>query len=300
MIKRLKRKVYQIYHKQNERWFSNQIIKRSSHSTPDFLIIGVVKGGTTSLYQYLAQHPDILIPTKKEIRYFGQYGQYNGLKWYLNHFPLKSEMHNKITFEATPSYISAGAKSAKQVADLFPKMKCILILRDPVKRAFSHWAFYQKHSKQIKEYGFLLDTRSFSEAVEEELNTPETVKGIHTYIKRGLYADQLKSWYQYFDKEKILIIDFDDLKFNPKSILKDVAIFLNIEYVYTDFSRSDKKLRGLMNKTDANGNQQLKQYNATVYLEEMNKEIELQLRNYFAKPDEELEKLTGRKFNWMR
>jgi hypothetical protein len=79
-------------------------------------------------------------------------------------------------------------------------MKFIASLRDPVKRAFSHWTWYQKHSK-FKTRSFE-DKRTFPEAVEQELSDPDSVRGVHRYLKRGLYANQLKEWYQYFDPEQ--------------------------------------------------------------------------------------------------
>lgn len=116
------------------------------------MIIGAAKAGTTSLFQYLCQHPNIVSPNTKELKYFRMSRQKNGLKWYLSNFPLKNEKKKKLTFEATPTYLYKGQKSAKPIAKLWPEIKCIAILRDPVKRAFSQWnARHDRSFKKIEQ-----------------------------------------------------------------------------------------------------------------------------------------------------
>lgn len=307
LIKRIKGRVAQIYwnrlipsyYNYEERWLGDLIIKNSRYAAPDFMIIGAARAGTTSLFQYLAQHPDVVPSTNKEVKYFGMRGRKRGIRWYLNHFPNKEELGGKITFEATPTYIYRGATSAKHLAQILPDVKCILSLRDPVERAFSHWTRYQNHSKFYTRS--FLDERPFSQAVQEEINDPESVFGPHKYLERGLYARQLKDWDHYFSPGQILILDYADLKNNPKAYLKDITTFLNIRNVYKNFNPSQQKLEGIINKKDANEDKEIKMYNANVYhKKEINKETERLLREYYAKPDEELRRLTGRTFQWMK
>src|SRR5699024_1535416 len=141
------KKGLRLYRQQQEYWLGKQIINNSNHTSPNFMIIGAAKSGTTSLFQYLAQHPSIVPSAKKEIKYFGMSNQIKGLRWYLNHFPKKNKVKNKLTFEATPTYLYRAKQSPKQIVKVFPDIKFIALLRDPMKRAFSHWTWYQKHSK---------------------------------------------------------------------------------------------------------------------------------------------------------
>jgi hypothetical protein len=105
LIKRIAQKGLRVYRQQEEYWLGDQIIKNSKHAAPDFMIIGTAKAGTTSLFQYLAQHPDIIPSKTKELFYFGTANQWRGLRWYLTNLPLKEEAENKLIFEATLGYL---------------------------------------------------------------------------------------------------------------------------------------------------------------------------------------------------
>lgn len=285
-----------VYRKNIEPWFGNIIVRKSSFKAPDFMIIGAAKAGTTSLFQYLSQHPEIVPTSKKELQYFGMWGSRKGLKWYLSNFPAKDKMEGKMTFEATPTYLYKK-QSPKKIKILFPNMKFIAILRDPVNRTFSHWNFYQKHSQVPDKH--LLDKRSFSDAVYEEINNPHLVGSAHKYLDRGLYAQQLKEWYKYFNPKQILLIDFDEFKENPKKTLKNIAEFLKIKNIYDDFRESEEEIQGLLETRDLENNRSLKTYNVSHYREKMDEDTAQLLKEYFAKPNQELKELTGRSFRWM-
>lgn len=225
--------------------------------------------------------------------------QSRGLQWYLNQFPLKEvKNENKLTFEATPTYIYLK-KAPKAISFLYPQMKSIAILRDPVKRAYSHWTWQQDHSV-IKNRN-LIDNRTFEEAVEQELTNPNSIQAYsRRYLDRGKYAIQLKRWYQYFDKEQILILDFHDLKTDLNKTLESVTQFLNIENTYKDFSVTGEKLQGVLQQKDDSDPGKLKKYNSSLYKETLKKDTEEKLRDFFTPFDYELQQLTGRKFSWMK
>ena len=102
-------------------------------SLPDFLIIGAMKSGTTSLYAYLKQHPMIIPSIKKEIHYFDNGWKFGantlqkGEKWYRSHFPVQNAK-NKICFEASPSYLY-NPDVPKRIFELIPKVKIIVAAR---------------------------------------------------------------------------------------------------------------------------------------------------------------------------
>src|SRR5947209_1159841 len=112
---------------------------------PDFLIIGAQKAGTTSLYRYLAAHPDIVASTRKEVHFF-DINFWRGEWWYRSLFPLRRRLQRRpplrnrpaITGEASPYYLFHPF-APERAAQLLPDAKLIVLLRDPVERAWSHY-----------------------------------------------------------------------------------------------------------------------------------------------------------------
>ncbi|WP_373479523.1 sulfotransferase domain-containing protein [Geminocystis sp.] len=201
-------------------------------SPPNFLIIGTQKGGTTSLARYLEEHPQI-IPNNswKEVRYYDVSENYNkGWGWYLGNFAFKWQTKDLLTFDATPNYLYFS-NIPELIKKDFPQIKMIVLLRNPVDRAYSGWQMY--HSFGNNSYQMLKDItdyRSFSEAIKEELNPAlNTAKYPYNYINRGKYVQQLENYYRYFDKDNLLILDFEMLKNNLDLLLNQVCDFLEIE-----------------------------------------------------------------------
>jgi hypothetical protein len=292
-LKRIAKTGIRIFRQKQDYWFGKKIIKDSPHASPDFMIIGSPKCGTTSLFQYLAQHPSIIPPKTKESYYFNGSNK-RGLKQYLQNYPLKEKMEDKITFDATPGYIHSK-RAPQYINHLFPNMKFIVIMRNPVKRAFSHWSFMHARSK---ESNLLRDDRTFEEAVNQELDKKHKDKADFHFLYKGMYAKHLKMWYQYYPFEDILLLDFGELKNNPKSLLNKICHFLSINPIYDRFKQTNKKTKweGSMHKQN---NNQFIHYNISPYKSTLNKEMEKRLISFFVPYNKELEQLTGRKFSWM-
>lgn len=283
---------------QQDRFFGKKMMQNSIHAAPDFMVIGAAKSGTTSLFQYLAQHSDIIAPQEKELKYFGMGRQSKGLNNYLENFPLKVDKGNKITFEASPTYLHIK-KSPKHIVQLFPNMKFIAILRDPVKRAFSHWN--GRHSGYlINKNAHLGESRSFEEAVYQELNEIDKVPMTFRYLEKGKYAEQIKEWYKYFSPQQICLLDFQDLKVDLKGLLKEMTDFLEIPFSYNEFNEADQSLSGHIFTKDQTNEKELKRYNVTSYSQKLDAKIETELRTYFQPFDDELLKLVNKKFSWMK
>jgi hypothetical protein len=194
--------------------------------TPNFLIIGVQKGGTSSLFYYLKYHPQVRRPIKKEMHFFNTHYS-KGLKWYKAHFPLKSK--NKLTGEASPDYIFHPL-SAERVRQLNPDMKLIILLRNPVERAYSAYQMNRRLG---------VDPRStFQEAVDFELshhdkfaNQYNDAKHNFFYLERGKYAAQLSVWLNHFPKEQFLVINSQSFFENTSDELLKIYSFLKIDPV---------------------------------------------------------------------
>jgi hypothetical protein len=257
-------------------------------SQPDFLIIGAQKAGTTALYRYLSQHPQILQNnTWKEIHYFDKSENYaKGFGWYLGHFPSKFKKKRKLTCDATPSYLyfQYVPKLIKQ--DL-GNIQMIAVLRDPVARAYSSWQMHHSFVNNSNEHlKAIADQRSFATAIEQELN-PEfnPAKYPYNYIDRGKYVEQLENYYNYFDRESILILNIEQFCDNLESVLNRVCDFLKIENFHQD------KIYDFYNQ----------KHNVGKYKYSKNPDneatIEL-LKAYFEPFNEKLYALLGNRYNW--
>jgi len=199
---------------------------------PDFLVIGVMKGGTTSLFQYLARHPQVNPPFRKEIKFFDlHYGQ--GSNWYRAHFPLKAKMvKDSVTGEATPYYIFHPL-AAKRISKDLPNVKLISILRNPVERAYSHY----NHMIRVGR-----ENLSFDDALEKEeerlfqedkkiTSNPEysAFQHLHySYKARGRYVEQVKKWLEHFPMDQMLFLSSEELYEKPSAVYNKTTDFLGL------------------------------------------------------------------------
>lgn len=211
------------------------IEKRTRNLMPNFLIIGAAKSGTTSLYHYLNQHPDIYFSVMKEPKFFCFYneecnwqgpGDQEAFQGYVTdigkyHSLFESAKHEVAIGEATPWYICSKA-AAENIKTMIPNVKIIAILRNPVDRAYSHFLHLLREGRET------LD--NFQDALNaEEARVKKGWGWTWQYKSRGLYYSQLKSYYQLFPKENIRIYLFDDFEKSPSLIIKDIFSFLSVD-----------------------------------------------------------------------
>jgi hypothetical protein len=198
---------------------------------PNFLVIGAYKSGTTSLHNYLKQHPDIFIPEVKEPNYFAfldaqkptnNPAYKNSIKTaegYANLFA--KAKFKKAIGEVSPEYMSNSASSAKAINSQLPTIKLIGILRNPIERAYSDYLMYF-HKGIDKESHFI---NALSKQ-NERMNRGDPTG---FYISTGFYGKQLIPYYELFPKEQIKIILFEDLVNNPYSLLRELFLFLDVD-----------------------------------------------------------------------
>lgn len=175
---------------------------------PDFIIIGAMKSGTTTLYRYLDLHPDIDMSRDKETDYFVAEKQLaNGLAWYSAQFSAQAAAKGALRGEASPNYTKrrdfAGVPA--RVAQTCPQARLIYILRDPVSRAESQFR-----------HGVVMG--------EIDVTAEGFVDG-HEYahiMDASRYAHQLDAWLEHFDRDAILILDFDDLIQDPQAVMDQI------------------------------------------------------------------------------
>jgi tetratricopeptide (TPR) repeat protein len=244
--------------------------KLSFVESPDFIIIGAQKCGTTSLYHYLAQHPKILPSIIKEINFWSR-EFHHGLEWYLAQFPPSPKKQKLLTGEATPGYLDY-TKVPERLFQTFPKMKLIVLLRNPVNRAISHYYHWIRDGWESRPLQEVIDVE-IQQLEQQNYNYWNKHNG---YISRGIYVKFLKKWMSIFPKEQFLIIKSEDFYDNPATTLSQVYHFLEIP---------NRKI------------EDYKPYNSGNY-SSIDPAIIQTLQNYFKPYNHELEDFLGMKFNW--
>jgi hypothetical protein len=216
-------------------WRTYGLVTAPLRVLPDFLIIGALKAGTTSLYQYLHQHPHVNPAFKKEIKFYNCL-YHRGYFWYRSFFPLRFKMQSNetrfITGEASPNYLF-HPKAPQRVAERLPDVKLIVLLRNPIDRAYSH---YQMNVRSGWE------ELTFEEAIEKE---PQRLAGEmeriladdrypletyrrYSYISKGHYAEHLQRWLEYFPRQNLLVVRSEELFTAPDSVYQSTLAYLGL------------------------------------------------------------------------
>jgi len=256
---------------------------------PDFLIIGVPRAGTSSLYNYLIQHPNIVPALWKEVNYFNL--NYNkGVNWYKSHFPstlikfyyTKIKKTNFMTGEATPEYLYRKI-DAKRVHDLLSNVKIILLLRNPVDRAHSdYWQSKRKGRvslpiEEVMKNQINEKPKPIEEIDTEENNEKELYRFRGKFLFRGLYVDLVKYYLETFPNDQILILKSEDLFADPQAAFDQVLNFLKLP---------NFKLK------------KFKKFNFHDDQSKIDKKLRKTLQDYFEPHNKKLYKLLGRDFGW--
>lgn len=209
--------------------------------TPSFLIVGAKRCGTTSMYQTLKGHPQVLPAVlHKEIHYFDT-GYQNGMRWYLGHFPTRFAAdrvqrrtgHAAMSGEATPSYMWHPLAGERIAADL-PGVRLIAMLRDPVQRAYSEHAHSVSMGLEDQAFETALELEEERLAGEEErLVADPGYRSVHhahhAYVRRGRYVEQLERLERLVGRERIHVIDSDALFDDAEPVLAGLVDFLGLQ-----------------------------------------------------------------------
>lgn len=205
---------------------------------PNFLIIGSPKCGTTSLYHYLGQHPNIEFSKVKEPKYFSfkdlnlnfnkkstkialEQLKNSTIKDIDSYLELFSGLNSQYIGEASPNYFHFEP-AAKNIFEFNPDMKMIVILRNPIDRLYSDW----KHNVRMgyePEYSF---KKSLSLIEKRKANN---YPPYFNYLEKGDYSKHLKRYYSLFSKKQIKVILYDDFKLNPNNVCNNVISFLGVK-----------------------------------------------------------------------
>lgn len=202
---------------------SRQLNTKPLRGRIDFLICGAQKSGTTTLSAYLRRHGDLYIPAQKELHFFDD----ESINW---ESPNYDTYHNQFTNalrhqkwgEATPIYMY-WEPSASRIKQYNPSIKIIVILRNPITRAYSHWAMETARAAEN------LDFLSAITNEREEIKSWTALQHrTYSYIDRGFYSIQLQRLWHYFGRDQVLVLRHEDLKINQQSTLNTVFDYLKI------------------------------------------------------------------------
>lgn len=182
---------------------------------PDFVILGAMKCGTTSLHDYLNFHPEISMSHPKELNFFTEHQRWElGVEWYKSNF----KEPGQVMGESSPNYtrhpLFPGVPEKMHAT--MPDAKLIYCVRDPVRRIVSHY---------VHDYSIGLQSRPFAEAVLDEKEA---------YLWASRYHYQLEQYLAYYPASQIKIVVLEDIKEKPQETLRDVFEFLDVDPSYQD------------------------------------------------------------------
>ncbi|MGB3511688.1 MAG: sulfotransferase [Microcoleaceae cyanobacterium] len=195
---------------------------------PNFLIVGVQKAGTTSIYGYLKQHPQVYMSPVKETNFFStdwekktenksDTKKKKRIDSWNKYCELFQNVKNEIAIgEASPNYFANYKTSSQMILRYVPDVKMIAILRNPVDRAYSDYLMHLRDGINVGK------VRSFSEQVKFRADTSST-------IKKGFYYSPVKHYFDTFGQEKLKIILYDDLSKNSLGIMQDIYKFIGVD-----------------------------------------------------------------------
>ena len=205
---------------------------RTTISKLDFMIAGTQKSGTSVLTYYLNQHPAIAMAHKEEAHLLVQPRRHffdneamfasGNINYDLLHRDVAVTAQTLVTGTCTPVY-TYWKPAMQRIHDYNPSIKLIILLRNPIDRAFSHWNM-QRDRK--------LDSLNFLDAVKQEENRAREVYPLQlrkfSYVERGFYSEQMERVFRFFPHEQVLVIKFDDLRRDYRAVTDRIVNFLGV------------------------------------------------------------------------
>ena len=233
----------------------------------DFILAGAQKSGTTALHYFLSKHRSITMGDQQEMHFFDNDEAFAGTVDYdLLHQHFRRVGRSTIAGECTPSYLY-WKPAAERIWQYNPKIKLLVLLRNPIDRAFAHWNMQRFKGREP------LD---FLEAVKEEkiriAGAPPIEARRFAYVDRGLYAQQLERFFKFFPREQVKVVKFENFQGQQRETLDSIFSFLGLD-----------PLASLRNRDR----------NVVPYERTMNWEEKIFLFNLFADDVAKLEQLLG-------
>jgi hypothetical protein len=265
---------------------------------PDFLIIGAKRGGTTSFYFDLLDHPGVValypppvpvlkpIPTKG-VHYFDSNAT-RSARWYVSFMPTSATRRRRerstggpvVAGDASPYYLHHPAAASRAHA-LVPNAKLIALLRNPIDRTYSHWKERRRSNAEPLDFEAALDAEPERLKGERQRLLAETSYVSYpyeqqSYASQSVYVDGLRAWLEQFGRDRLLVVASEDYYRYPNTVLTKVHSFLGLTPLATSKGRVLNEARG----------------------SDLDPETRSALAARFAEPNAELERLLGQSFPW--
>jgi Sulfotransferase domain len=250
---------------------------------PDFVLIGVDKAGTTSFYDLLTQHPLVERAAVKELHFFNDlFGE--GVEWYRRCFPTPrwKDGRRTITGEATPIYLS-HPHAAKRMSQTIPQARFIVLLRNPVDRAYSHYQMLVRRGYEPLTFEKAIEaeearSRGERDKLPEDEHYTVFNLGRFSYLSRSLYVDQLVRWFEFIGNEQTLVLKSEDYFESPQETMRLVLDFIDLP----DWEPETWEVRSKYGKVK----------------QQMNPSTRRRLEEYFEPHNRRLYELLGKDFGW--
>ena len=185
---------------------------------PNFLIIGAMRSGTSTLARWLIEHPQVFLAPGKELHYFDRHFD-RGVNWYRSLFAGAGS--ESAVGEATPNYVHEPA-AIQRIAATIPEVRLILSLRNPVDRAYSHYWHNRSREKE---------PLSFEEALDAEpvrTHSSEVDRARFSYVSRGQYIDQINEVLRWFPRSSLHVVIAEEMQSEPSRSLTGIFSFLGV------------------------------------------------------------------------
>lgn len=252
---------------------------------PDTIIVGAQKAGTSSLFRYLIQHPDILASSKKEVHFFDggidpEIDNFKkGMIWYRAYFPFRTKTNaQKRILEASPLYLF-NPDAANRIHCHLPSAKIVVILRNPVERAISHYFHEVRAGREGRPImRALVEEDSILDPVWANREFKNDVFIRNSYKARGMYAKQVARYFDLFSEDQVFVMGSKSLFDDPDSAIKPLLSFLDVD---ADFTIPDKRAR-----------------NPGMRRPQIEAEVSEYLTEFFAPHNNDLFQLLRKELNW--
>jgi len=296
--------------------------------SPNFFLVGAARSGTTSMWEYLKQHPDIYLPARKELHFFSYkhlatHAEGPGDKVHIktlcsnmdDYIANYADVGNKrIVGEVSPSYLYYH-EAGQRILDTLGVVKIVTILRNPIEKAFSQYSHLRRENRE---------TLMFPEALKSEAKRRRAGwSDLWRYAESSLYTDKLEHYISLFGADNVKVLLFDDLVNDPNGLLRTIFSFLDVDsnvgvnsgMVYNRSGRSRSKfISNFLHHPNIFKTYAKKIISESVRIKirmkmldlntaekyEIDQESKRRLKQYFQNDVARLESLLGRKLPWLR
>lgn len=194
-------------------------------SRPTFIVIGAQKAATTSVFQWLREHPDVYLPAQKELEFFSNDRLYErGFGFYCDRW-FRETGAAKAIGEVSPQYMMSGATPAR-IAENLPDVQLIAVLRNPIDRAYSHYVMSLRRG---------LEKKSFEEAIDTLVMKPHSVPmqlDELSYLEAGLYGRILGEFRKFFSEHSLRVVFYETLIQDPEGCLENLCRFIGVDAAF--------------------------------------------------------------------